>query len=211
MATATVVPLGSMVSGSTLSGLSYDTDYYAIDLPKAGRVGLNFKFPAGLGTGSAYTLSIYNASGTNLYSFDLDAAAGNGTWLAGQGTFLPAGRAYIRIDGYDSWAGWGKTYTLNTTLTAGTVELEPNGSTAAATVVPLGATVSGSTLSGLSYDTDYYAIDLPKAGRVGLNFKFPAGLGTGSAYTLSIYNASGTNLYSFDLDAAAGNGTWLAG
>ncbi|PVZ54249.1 hypothetical protein C9424_15745, partial [Arthrobacter sp. H-02-3] len=71
------------------------------------------KFPAGLGTGSAYTLSIYNASGTNLYSFDLDAAAGNGTWLAGQQINLPAGRAYIRIDGYDSWAAWGKTYTLN--------------------------------------------------------------------------------------------------
>ena len=102
------------------------TDYYAVDLPKAGRVGLNFKFPAGLGTGFTYTLNIYGANGTNLYSFDLDGSAADGSWLAGQGTFLPAGRAYIRIYGYDSAASWGKTYTLNTTLSAGTVELEPN-------------------------------------------------------------------------------------
>ena len=175
-----MVPLGTTVSGSALSGGIDDTDYYAIDLPKAGRVGLNFKFPAGLGTGPTYTVSIYNANGTNLYNFDLDGSAADGTWLASQGTFLPAGRAYIKIYGYSGgWASWGKTYTLNTTLTAGTVELEPNSSTSAATVVPLGATISGSTLSGSFDDTDYYAIDLPKAGRVGLNFKFPAGLGTG--------------------------------
>ncbi|MGY3319436.1 hypothetical protein [Arthrobacter sp. TE12232] len=211
MATATVVPLGTTISGSTLSAISYDTDYYAVDLPKAGRLGLNFKFPAGLGTGPTYTLSIYNANGTNLYSFDLDGSAADGSWLAGQGTFLPAGRAYIRIDGYNSWASWGKTYTLNSTLSAGTVELEPNSSTANATVVPLGTTISGSTLSAISYDTDYYAVDLPKAGRLGLNFKFPAGLGTGPTYTLSIYNANGTNLYSFDLDGSAADGSWLAG
>ena len=210
LATATVVPLGTTISGSTLSGSSSDTDYYAIDLPKAGRVGLNFKFPAGLGTGSTHALSIYNANGTNLYAFNLDGSAADGSWLASQGTFLPAGRAYIKITGYNSYASWGKTYTLNTTLTAGTVELEPNSSTAAATLVPLGTTISGSTLSGSSSDTDYYAIDLPKAGRVGLNFKFPAGLGTGSTHALSIYNANGTNLYAFNLDGSAADGSWLA-
>ncbi|WP_456509189.1 hypothetical protein [Arthrobacter sp. TE12231] len=210
MATATVVPLGTTISGSTLSADFSDTDYYAVDLPKAGRVGLNFKFPAGLGTGSTYTVSIYNANGTNLYSFDLDGSAADGSWLASQGTFLPAGRAYIKIYGYSGDASWGKTYTLNTTLTAGTIELEPNNSTAAATVVPLGTTISGSTLSADFSDTDYYAVDLPKAGRVGLNFKFPAGLGTGSTYTVSIYNANGTNLYSFDLDGSAADGSWLA-
>ena len=96
MAAATVVPLGTTVSGSALSGSIDDTDYYAIDLPKAGQVGLNFKFPAGLGTGPTYTVSIYNANGTDLYNFDLDGSAADGTWLASQGTFLPAGRAYIR-------------------------------------------------------------------------------------------------------------------
>ena len=210
MATATVVPLGATVSGSTLSGRFEDADYYAIDLPKAGRVGLNFKFPAGLGTGSLYTLRIYNANGTELYAFSLDGSAADGSWLASQGTFLPAGRAYIYLYGTSSQASWGKTYTLNTTLSAGTVELEPNSSTAAATVVPLGATVSGSTLSGRFEDADYYAIDLPKAGRAGLNFKFPAGLGTGSLYTLRIYNANGTELYAFSLDGSDADGSWLA-
>ena len=210
MATATVVPLGATVSGSTLSGSFNDTDYYAIDLPKAGRVGLNFKFPAGLGAESAYTLRIYNANGTELYAFGLDGSHADGTSLASWGTFLPAGRAYIKIYGTSSQASWGKTYTLNTTLTAGTVELEPNSTTATATVVPLGATISGSTLSGSFNDTDYYAIDLPKAGRVGLNFKFPAGLGAESAYTLRIYNANGTELYAFGLDGSHADGTSLA-
>ena len=210
-AAATVVPLGTTISGSTLSANFSDADYYAIDLPKAGRVGLNFKFPAGLGTGSTYTLSILNANGTTLYTFNLSGSDADGTWLASQGTFLPAGRAYIDIYGTNSRASWGKTYTLNTTLTAGTVELEPNTSTAAATVVPLGTTISGSTLSANFSDADYYAIDLPKAGRVGLNFKFPAGLGTGSTYTLSILNASGTTLYTFNLSGSDADGTWLAG
>ncbi|WP_217501043.1 hypothetical protein, partial [Arthrobacter sp. C9C5] len=71
---------------------------------------------------------------------------------------------------------------------AATAETEPNNTTAAATVVPLGTTVSGSALSASSYDTDYYAVDLPRAGRVRLDFKFPAGLGTSSVYTLSVYN-----------------------
>jgi hypothetical protein len=210
MAAATVVPLGTTISGSTLSGSFSDTDYYAIDLPKAGRAGLNFKFPAGLGTGSLYTLNIYNTNGTNLYTFYLDGSDADGSSLASQGTFLPAGRAYIRIYGENNKASWGKTYTLNTTLTAGTVELEPNTTTAAATVVPLGTTISGSTLSGSFSDTDYYAIDLPKAGRAGLNFKFPAGLGTGSLYTLNIYNTNGTNLYTFYLDGSDADGTSLA-
>ncbi|MET4137496.1 hypothetical protein, partial [Pseudarthrobacter sp. PvP090] len=64
---------------------------------------------------------------------------------------------------------------------AATAETEPNSSMATATVVPLGTTISGSALSASSSDTDYYAVDVPKAGRVGLNFKFPAGLGSGSA------------------------------
>ncbi|MET4134208.1 hypothetical protein ABIC21_000397, partial [Pseudarthrobacter sp. PvP090] len=166
---------------------------------------------AGLGSGSAYTLSILSASGTSLYSFNLSGAAADGSWLAGQGTFLPAGRAYIKIYGYSGNASWGKTYTLNTALSAGTVELESNGTTASATVVPLGTTISGSALSASSSDTDYYAVDVPKAGRVGLNFKFPAGLGSGSTYTLSILSASGTSLYSFNLSGAAADGSWLAG
>ena len=211
MATATVVPLGSTVSGSALSAGSEDYDYYAVDLPKAGRVGLNFKFPVGLGAGFTYRVNVYGANGTNLYSFDLDGSHADGSWLAGQGTFLPAGRAYIRIYGYDGAASWGKTYTLNTTLSAGTVELEPNDSTATATVVPLGSTVSGSALSAGSEDYDYYAVDLPKAGRVGLNFKFPVGLGAGFTYRVNIYGANGTNLYSFDLDGSHADGSWLAG
>ena len=108
-----MVPLGTTISGSALSADPSDTDYYAVDVPKAGRVGLNFKFPAGLGSGSTYTLSILNASGTSLYTFNLDGAAADGSWLASQQINLPVGRSYIKIYGYSGNASWGKTYTLN--------------------------------------------------------------------------------------------------
>ncbi|MHA7219821.1 hypothetical protein ACX80L_13130, partial [Arthrobacter sp. MDT1-48-3] len=162
------MPLATTVSGSTLSANTSDTDYYAVDLAQAGRVGLNFKFPAGLGTGRLYTLSILNANGASLYNFDLTGADSDGIRLAAQGTFLPAGRTYIKVYGERLQASWGKTYTLNTTLSAAPVELEPNSTTSAATVVPLATTVSGSTLSANTSDTDYYAVDLAQAGRVGL-------------------------------------------
>ena len=198
---ANLLAIGDTVSGSSLINSSWDHDYYAIDLPKAGRVILNLKFPANLGTDRAYLVHVYNNSGDKLYQFDVQANDSDGRKLAAMGTFAPAGRLYVDIEGYHRNATWGETYTLNVGLAAGNVEEEFNNSTRTANSLTVGTTVSGSSLINSSWDHDYYAIDLPKAGRVTLNLKFPANLGTDRAYLVHVYNNSGDKLYQFDVPA----------
>jgi hypothetical protein len=210
MARATVVAVGTSVSGSTHGSGYGDNDYFAVDVPKPGRVKLGLTFPADLGTGVAYDVDVYNAGGGHLYDFSVGGGAWDGSWLAAQGVFLPAGRSYVRIYGGDSRASWGKVYTLTVGWTAGTVELEPNDSTAVATVLALGSTVSGSTLGAGYGDNDYFAVDVPKPGRVKLGLTFPADLGTGVAYDVDVYNAGGGHLYDFSVGGGAWDGSWLA-
>ncbi len=198
---ANPIAIGTTVSGSSLIDDYWDHDYYAIDLPKAGRVTLNLKFPANLGTGRAYWVHVYNSSGNKLYQFDVQSNDSDGRKLAAIGTFAPAGRLYVDIEGYHRDATWGKTYTLNVGFAAGNVEEEFNDSTRDANPIAIGTTVSGSSLIDDYWDHDYYAIDLPKAGRVTLNLKFPANLGTGRAYWVHVYNSSGNKLYRFDVPA----------
>ncbi|HEY3544963.1 MAG TPA: hypothetical protein VGK17_02590 [Propionicimonas sp.] len=199
MAKATVITHDTTVSGISHTASYSDLDYYAVDLPSAGRVKLNLRFPSDLGTGSAYTVAVYNSAGKKLYGFSLGGGDWNGSSLAGEGVFMPAGRFYVRIYGYDSWASWGKTYTLNVGWTPGTVEREPNDTTATATSLALGATVSGSSLTAEYSDLDYYAVDLPSASAGILTFRFPSNLGSGDAYTVTTYDPSGNRLDEFDL------------
>ncbi len=194
IATANVLAAGDTLTGSSFSTSAQDYDYFAVDLPKAGRLKLTFKFPANLGTGTAYAVSIYNTSGKSLYHFLLKGEHANGTWLADQGTFAPAGRLYIRIHGYSSWPTWGKTYTLNAALTPGNVETESNDSTSTADTLSLGTTISGSSLSTSAQDNDYYAVTVPKKQKVRIGLSFPAKLGTGNAYVLNVYDPSGKQL-----------------
>ena len=207
--TADVVNIGDTVSASASSSSSTDYDYYAVDLPSPGRVALNLKFPSNLGAGYVYNVDVYNSVGDQLYHFDITGDRYNGSWLAAQGTFAPAGRLYVSIYGKSSWASWGKTYTLTPGFTAGRVEQELNYNRSRATVTPVGSTISGSSLSHWSDDTDYYAIDLPKAGRLALNLKFPSNLGAGDVYDIDVYNLNGEQLYHFDITGNRYNGSWL--
>ncbi|MBB2891712.1 hypothetical protein [Flexivirga oryzae] len=211
MATANAVALGTTVSGSSLSAGWGDHDYFAYDVPSAGRGKLSLTFPSGLGTGTAYEVAVYDQSGYELYDFYLDGGDWNGKWLAGQATYLPAGRVYVMIYGTDSEASWGQPYQLTVSVAAGVVETEPNTSTASADVESLGRTVSGSSLAAGWGDHDYFAYDVPSAGRGKLSLTFPSGLGTGTAYEVAVYDQSGYELYDFYLDGGDWNGKWLAG
>ena len=82
-------------------------------MPLAGRVSLNLKFPANLGTGSAYWVTVYDAQGNFLDFYQVDAPASSGSWLAGQAITLPKGKSYIEISGDYDYPTWGKTYTIN--------------------------------------------------------------------------------------------------
>lgn len=202
MATATVIAPNATVSGSTHSSSYSDSDFYAVDLPSAGRVRLNLTFPSDLGTGKAYEVHVYDSTGDQLYSFTVEGGDWNGSGLAAQGVFLRAGRAYVQVYGHKDYRSWGETYSLNVGWAAGRVELEPNASTSAATPLVLGATVSGSALNDSYSDSDFYAVTLAQASAVSLAFAFPSGLGSGSTYTLSVYDPNGTTIDEFYLSGA---------
>ncbi|MDT0156412.1 hypothetical protein Q9R19_02115 [Microbacterium sp. ARD32] len=208
-ASANVVPLGATVAGSSLTTTYYDDDYYAFDVPKAGRATISLTFPSGLGTGTAYYVNVLDQNGTVLYQVPVKAGDWNGAALKSLATYLPAGRFYIGVSGRDSYASWGKTYKLSMTVTATRAEAEPNRSTASANVVPLGATVAGSSLTTTYYDDDYYAFDVPKAGRATISLTFPSGLGTGTAYYVNVLDQNGTVLYQVPVKAGDWNGAQL--
>jgi len=211
-ATADVLKPGAVISGSTLAGSSWDYDYFAVDFAANARLGLDLKFPSGLGAETAYNVTVYNAGGDELYDFRLSGDQHDGKWLAAQAMFTPKGRVYVRIDGSSSYATWGKKYTLAVTSTPGLVETETNESTSTADVLKLGTVISGSSLRDSSYDYDYFAVDVPTKGQVSLDFRFPSGLGSDRAYDVGVYNSNGQELNSFTLTADQtnhANGSWL--
>ncbi|MGM7666712.1 S-layer homology domain-containing protein [Microbacterium sp. A93] len=106
------LPLGVAYTGSSSGTSWYDDDYYAVDLDAAARVSLSLTFPAGLTGASSYVVGVYDADGRRTHEFPLGPAAANGVALAAQAVQLPAGRSYIAIRGQDTWATWGKPYTL---------------------------------------------------------------------------------------------------
>ncbi|NQX29489.1 S-layer homology domain-containing protein [Microbacteriaceae bacterium VKM Ac-2854] len=209
--TADVVALGSAIQGSTLASGGSDADYFAYDAPAAGRATIRLTFPAGLGADTAYEMRVYNQNGDALYDFTVGGADYTGDRIANRSTFVPAGRFYIRLLGYSSYLGWGQTYSLNTSLTPGAVETEFNNDTSTADVVALGSAIQGSTLASGGSDADYFAYDAPAAGNATLRFTFPAGLGSGTAYELRVYDENGDRLYDFTATGADSDGSRIAG
>lgn len=206
--TADVFVIGDTVSGSSLTTSWYDYDWYAVDLPSAGRVSLDLRFPSTLG-GDVYEVDVYNSSGSSLYHFDVSALRHDGSWLRSFATYAPEGRLYVRIYGKDTWESWGKTYTLSAGFAAGSVETEFNNSRSEPDVLTLGKATSGSSLLNSWYDYDWYAVDLDSAKRVSLALTFPSGLGSGDVYDVDVYDANGSSLYHFDVTGNRSSGAWL--
>lgn len=206
-ATADAFALTDTMSASSLSTSSQDIDYFAVDLPSAGRVALDLRFPSGLG-GDAYEVQVATSDGHILYDFPVSGLRSDGSWLRSKATYAPAGRLYVRVNGRNNWETWGRPYTLAVGFTAGNVETEPNATRNTPDVLALGQATAGSSLSSSSYDDDYYAVDVPSPSRVTLDLRFPAGLG-GDAYEVTVYDSSGSFLYEFDVTALRSDGSWL--
>ncbi|WP_120339356.1 hypothetical protein [Cryobacterium soli] len=210
-ASADVVPVGTTITGSTsVANSSSDSDYYAVNVPSDSRLGVNLRFPTGLGADTAYNLTVYTSGGKVLYDFDIAGDQNDGTWLSSQATFTPKGLLYVRVQGYSGRPSWGKAYQLTVKATPGIVETEFNDSTATADALPLGTTVTASTLLGsTSADGDYYAINVPSDGRLGINLRFPSGLGADTAYNVTVYTSAGKVLYDYQIAGDQNDGAWL--
>ena len=213
---ANVIPFGTPISGTSFKDPSSyevsDDDFFAVDLPSTGKLTLDFKFPENLGGNYGYEVEVYDSNGVQFQHFQVDPTEGSGALLASQGIFMPKGRTYIKVYGQAYSEIWGLTYTLTVNHSAGNAETEFNGDPESANPIRLGTTYSGSTLFTAYYDwedSDLFAVDLPSAGKVAIDLKFPAKLGVGDAYEVAVYDAYGTELYYFDVPASASSGVWL--
>lgn len=206
-ATATALDLGSTILGSALNASSADYDYFVFTTPQAGRVHLGFTFPSGLGTGDTYDVEVFNSARTALYEFELTAADWSGDRLANVTAFLPAGTFSVLVNGRQSDLAWGQPYTLTVTSTPDAGEIEPNYSAATANPLTLGTPIVGSSLGGVFSDRDYFSFTAPHSGRAVLDFTYE-GAGTGTAYEVEFYSASGMRLTQVDLTAAQSG--WFA-
>ncbi|GGM58103.1 cell wall-binding repeat-containing protein [Microbacterium saperdae] len=198
VATADAVALGDTITGTTHAQTrihSTDPDFFAFDVPAAGRINLDFRFPAVLSTSEVYSLRVYAASGDVLYAWNIRGTDTTGTQLAAQSAYIPAGRTYVEVRAWEDGVAGGKSYTLRPTVTTGVVETEFNDTIATADVVPLGTAISGSMLSPKittnTADNDYFAVDIAKAGLTTIDFRFPAGLGSGDAYKMTVLDTNG--------------------
>ena len=192
---ANSLELGTKISGSTYSAdYSDDDDFYAFETLKAGRVKFDLRFPSNLGAGKAYEVNIYDAHEDYLFEFVIKGSDWNGSRVRNLGTFLPAGLFYIEISGHKNWATWGESYTLQVSLTPGNVEREPNDELATADLLKPKQAISGSSLGWYRWDSDIYAVDIPKGADLVMAFRFPTNLGKGRVYEVSFWDRWGETL-----------------
>mgnify|MGYP002079102753 CR=1 FL=1 len=208
MRTANALPLGDTMQGTaTVANSRWDEDYYAFDIPAAGRTTIDLRFPE-TSSSTAYNLYLYNDKGGTILSFTITSGHHDGSWLRGREIFLPQGTYYLNLQGSSDWDSWGKKYSLRVTHAAGAVELEPNGTMRLATELALGKTITGSALTNSRWDEDYYGVSIPSAGRVTIDLRFPE-LASSAAYNLFIYNDKGSTVQSFALTSSHRDGAWL--
>ncbi len=212
VARANYLPLGDTMQGSASTKDSWqsDNDYYRFEVPSNGRLTVDFTYP-NRGAGDAYYVRILNASGEEVYGFDLGGVDGDGKYVKNYSMFVGQGTWYIKIDAHSSWASWGATYNLTITHQAGLVETEFNNSTAKANLLTLGKTLQGSASTKDSWqsDNDYYRFEVPSNGRLTVDFTYPKNLGTETLYKLDVLNGRGERAYSYELRPDQANGSWL--
>ncbi|HWU28350.1 MAG TPA: cell wall-binding repeat-containing protein [Microbacterium sp.] len=207
--TPDALALRQTILGSSLTAWGRDEDWFTFDVPEDGRAIVDFRFPAGLSAGKAYSLMLHGNSSGLTYAWDVDASASDGALIRNQGVFLRAGRYEVQVLGKDTWAGWGAPYSLNVDVSPGFVEAEPNYTSLNATALPLGKAISGSALSTPSSDIDWFRFEMPEAGAAQLDFTFPADLGSGQAYTVAVNDAHGQPITTFEVSGPESNGDRL--
>jgi len=209
--TADVLPLGDTMRGTSMSSGARDADYFRISVPAAGRLTLDLQFTAGLPGQYAYRVEIRQLGARDPdVRWSVETADASGAHLRDQAVFLAAGEYAIVVESSPELSTWGTPYTLTATSTPGTVETESNGSRSAADALPLGASISGSTLRAVGVDEDWYVFDIPHDARAVVDLRFIAGLGGGQAYHVDIMDAAdGTVTYAWDIPASASDGASL--
>ena len=164
-ASATSIPLNQAQTGK-LSSSSNTNDWHKVTLPSAGK--LRIVFGGDYATSGRWEVSLYDSDKNRLSYEDHDADSTKDGDVCAIG--LSAGTYYIEVDGWSQVRGLNYHFTPEFTASSAW-EAELNDTIVTATPAQLGAKAYGN-LQGRYYgsDTDWYKIDLPHAGTIGLLF-----------------------------------------
>lgn len=212
-ARAQSIPLGTTVNarfgpkGDCDNGF-YDCDTYRINAPSAGRLVLDLRFASTLGTTASVNVQVLNAAGTRTHNLDVSASDFTGAKLRQTFLSVAAGTSYImiksRVSSFGATPVWkDQPYTLNATVQAGAVEIEPNSKTSQATPLTLGTRITGASLSpdcnNLFYDCDYYRLSIPERASLTVDFRASCALATSRPYRVSVLDNAGKSIRSVEL------------
>lgn len=165
-------------------------DYYKFTVPKDGAVNISFNHPlySNLST-SYYDLKLYDSKFGEIDSF---SSKGSDTSINSTMMGLRAGTYYLKVDAWSTH----DEYNFKVNYTASDDwEKENNDSANLSSVIALNKVYSG-TLRHYS-DLDYYRFTTTSAGVVSLEFMHNMYAEMNSSYyTVSVYDKSGTFLYS---------------
>ena len=214
LSSANSIPLGSTICGYI--GHERDTDFFRFDT-SAGSHRVTFKFDAPKVGGNLYKVRIYDDSQNYVKSWNVTAAAANGTWLSKQLTRLPSGTGYVEVLPLSNKVV-GKKYSLSVAkVNAAAVDStsasegclaereEPkdwlvNDSMSSADALALGTTICG--YIGHERDTDFYAFS-NDGGAHGVKFSFDNAYDPPTKYyfTAAALDGRGKTLRTWKLNA----------
>ncbi len=206
LAQANVLPFGTVVTGSLFDRRNDPQDYYAVALPEAGALRVEFLHDVIAGSESAavYQFSVLDKDGKQV-----SAGTSRGgdpsvrtPWLG-----LAAGTYYILVQGagIDINPGTGITagtaayeniYRIKAEFTAGSWETEPNNSMAAANPLAHGTVINGCLTDMIQDPQDYYAVTLASPGALYVEFQHDviAGSETKDVFAVTVRDKNGNEL-----------------
>ena len=183
---------GRSVHG-TMIGAS-DTDWFRVDLPKAGK--FQIKLSGDAASSGEWFVSLFDQDGNEMWKGSHRASDNvSGKTFTLHTTGLPAGAYYVRVSGFDGVVN--SQYKLTPAFAASNAwETEPNDTIVASDSVSLGKCANG-TITGyttVKSDEDWYRIALPKAG--GFQIRFSGAYSRYGSWGLSLVSNSDDVLWS---------------
>lgn len=190
------INIGSTVNDSITETVS--ARVYKFSLPSAGRLGIDITSYM-----QYYTIQIFDESGSQIWSTDNNAWNGNLKYRQdGYGMHLVEGSYYIKVTGH-RWVNetWGVTgnYSFKTEFqSANETFKEYNNDFTSADSIEAGQTINGQI--AINDSMDIYIMQLASAGRWQLDMTSYM-----QYYTVEIYDAAGSRIWSTDNNAWNGN------
>ncbi|MCL2014174.1 MAG: InlB B-repeat-containing protein [Oscillospiraceae bacterium] len=193
-ATATEISVNIPMTGNLYN--TDDVDYYRFTTTEPGKIFLNFKHERLDNDGNFWEFMLFDNNETELVTY---YSSGNATTMDTMDFYLGAGTYYIRVRPYSSYSyGFRSveyTLTVNYEENTGDYEIEPNGTTAAATAMNVGKPITGNLNN--SADVDFYKITFSRDFSISIRFTHRNLDNTRDYWNISVLDSTAKELMSF--------------